>query len=250
MKFPSLLKHASKFGVITLRYRTRSRTLTYEQKGGQQTAVDHYGVSLDDYIHALYDFTFQSRAKKVLMIGCAGGTLGTMLTRGGKRVTMVDIDKIAFKLAKRYFGLPRGVRCHVSDGLTFLQKTRERYDALIVDAFIGESIPTHMKSAAFFAAARRAVRKNGVALVNVCLERKKDPTADKIAVGFRAAGWSVRLLDSPGVERNAIVLAGKVKGLRRPKLLMSPDVGADRLRKEVKAMRFRRTRAAPQLSRV
>ena len=39
--------------------------------------------------------------------------------------------------------------------------------------------------APFFEAAIRSLRKDGIALVNVCLDRKSDPMADKIAAGFR-----------------------------------------------------------------
>jgi spermidine synthase len=235
-------KHASKYGVIKLRFRKRSRTLTYEQKGGNQSTADCNGVSLDAHIHALYGLTLQRPGKSVLMIGCGGGTLGTMLARAGKRVSIVEIDPVSFRLAKLYFGLPRDIACHVGDGLAFMQTTRRRYDVLIIDAFSGENIPEHMKGAAFFKAAGRCLRKDGVALANVCLHRKSDPAADRIAAGFKEMGWPVRLLDSPGAERNAIVLAGKVRNLRRPELLIRPQAGAKQTFKELKAMRFRRRR--------
>ena len=123
-----------------------------------------------------------------------------------------------------------------------MQRTRRRYDVLIIDAFSGENIPEHMKGAAFFKAAGRCLRKDGVALVNVCLQRKSDPTADRIAAGFKEMGWPVRLLDSPGGERNAIVLAGRVGNLRRPRLLIPPQATAKETGTELRAMRFRRTR--------
>ena len=176
------------------------------------------------------------------MIGCGGGTLGTMLARAGKRVSIVEIDPVSFRLAKLYFGLPRDIVCHVGDGLAFMQRTRRRYDVLIIDAFSGEKIPEHMKGAVFFKAAVRCLRKDGVALANVCLHRKSDPTADRIAAGFKEMGWPVRLLDSPGGERNAIVLAGKVRNLRRPELLIRPQADAKQTVKELRAMRFRRRR--------
>jgi spermidine synthase len=235
-------KHASKYGVIKLRFRKRSRTLTYEQKGGNQSTADCNCISLDAHIHALYGLTLQRPGKSVLMIGCGGGTLGTMLARAGKRVSIVEIDPVSFRLAKRYFGLPRDIVCHVGDGLAFMQTTRRRYDVLIIDAFSGENIPEHMKGAAFFKAAVRCLRKDGVALANVCLHRKSDPTADRIAAGFKELRWPVRLLDSPGGERNAIVLAGKVRNLRRPKLLIRPQAAAKQTVKELRAMRFRRRR--------
>lgn len=238
-------KHHSKFGVVRLRFRKRNRTLTYAQKGGNQSTVDSEGVSLDAHIHALYGLTLQQPGKNVLMIGCGGGTLGTMLARAGRRVSIVDIDKTSFTLARRYFGLPRQVACHVDDGLAFLQKAASRYDTLIIDAFVGEKIPAHLQGPAFFTAAIRCLRKNGIVLVNVCLERKSDLTADKIAAGFRQKGCSVRLLDSPGAERNTIVLVGNVRRLRRPGLLTPPQAGAKQVAKELKAMHFRRRRAIP-----
>ena len=152
-------KHASKYGVIKLRFRKRSRTLTYEQKGGYQSTADCNGVSVDAHIHALYGLTLQRPGKSVLMIGCGGGTLGTMLARAGRRVSIVEIDPVSFTMAKRYFGLPRNVACHVGDGLAFMQRTRRRYDVLIIDAFSGENIPAHMKGAAFFKAAAAACER-------------------------------------------------------------------------------------------
>lgn len=239
-------KHASKHGVITLRYRKKNRTLTYAQKGGNQSTTDGRGVSLDAHIHALYGLTLQHPGKRVLMIGCGGGLLGTMLARAGRSVSIVDIDKASFKLARRYFGLPRDVECHVADGLRFMQKTMRRYDTLIIDAFVGEKIPAHLQGAALFKEVGRCLRTNGVVLVNVCLARKSDPTADRIAAGFKRKGWGVRLLDSPGAERNAIVLAGAVRRLRRPRLLIPPQAGANQTWKELKAMHFRRRRAIQQ----
>jgi predicted O-methyltransferase YrrM len=240
---PPPLKHASKYGVITLRFRKRSQTLTYAQKGGNQSTADCNGISLDAHIHALYGLTLQRRGKSVLMIGCGGGTLGTMLARAGRQVSIVEIDPVSFTLAKRYFGLPRNVACYVGDGLAFMQETRRRYDVLIIDAFRGESIPDHLKDVAFFEAAGCILRKDGIALVNVCLDRKSDPAADRIAAGFKKQGLPVRVLDSPGGERNAIVLAGRVSKLRQPRLLIPPQAGAELTGKELRAMRFRRRRA-------
>lgn len=226
-----------------MRYRTRSKSLVYEQKGGNQSAVDEGGVSLDSYIHALYGLVLQQQGKKVLMIGCGGGVLGAMLVRAGRSVSIVDIDKESFVLAKRYFGLPQTVDCHAEDGLAFLQKTRKRFDVVIVDVFVGEKIPTQFTGDECFAATNRCLRGGGFVLMNVCLEKKSDRTADKLASGFARNEMSARLLDSPGGERNAIVLAGHVKDLRAPKVLVTPRVEACRIEEEISEMRFRRRRA-------
>lgn len=232
------LRHPAKFGTVTVRAR-KDGTRSYEQKGGNQSTVDAQGVSLDIYIHALYGLALQRTGKKVLIIGCAGGTLATMLARAGRGVTAVDIDRTAFKLAKQYFSLPKDVVCKVSDGLTFMQKAPGKFDVVIVDAFIGEAIPKQFTGDAFYDAARRCLKRDGLMLVNVCLHDRKDRLADEIARGFIARAWAVKLFDEPGGARNAIVAAGGVKGLRKPGVSSPPDVGAAKVRKGVKAMAFR-----------
>jgi SAM-dependent methyltransferase len=234
------LRHASKFGVITLRHDRRNGTLTYQQKGGNQTAIDADGVSLDVYVHALYGLVRQAEARAVLMIGCGGGTLATMLAHSDVGVTVVDIDKVSISLARRYFGMPTQVRSHVGDGFAFMRKTRRRFDAVVLDAFIGEDIPDHMRGETFYAAVERCLCPGGVALVNVCLAGRFDRAADRIAQEFSDHGWPVRLLDEPGGERNAIVLAGAVEGLKRPRMLMPPRVDAKSAARRLRAMRFRR----------
>lgn len=236
-------KFSSRFGVIQLHYRKRKGTLTYEQKGGSQSSADRHGVSLDAHIHALYGLTLQQPGKRVIMIGCGGGTLATMLARAGRRISLVDIDPVSFTVAKRYFGLPRRVECHVSDGLAFLKKTRKRCDTLILDAFLGENIPEHLAGPEFFSAALRCLRPNGVVLVNVCIDGKSDLAADRIAAGFEVQHRATRILDSRGSERNTIVMAGNVRGLHRPKLLIQAEAEMRQTKRELKQMRFRRRRA-------
>jgi spermidine synthase len=239
MKAPTKIQHASKHGAIRLLYKKNSGTLTYVQKGGYQSAVDRNGVSLDAYIHTIYGLLLQKPAKSVLMIGCGGGTLGRMLHGAGKRLTIVDIDETSFKLAKSHFGLPAAIKCHVGDGLAFMQKTRQRFDAVIIDAFVGERIPKQFMGDTFCHAARRCLRAEGTLYINVCLEDKADLTADRLAHRFKDHGWMVRLHDQRGTARNAVIAAGNVKGLRKPHLLTAPLVEAGRIRRELRGAKFR-----------
>jgi spermidine synthase len=237
-------RHASALGVIQILKR-KTGTLKYVQKGGNQSEADRHGVSLSAYIHALYGLAIQTAAREVLMIGCGGGTLATMLARAGKRVTAVDIDPVSFKIARAHFNLPRSVKCHVADGLAFMRTTRRRFDLLIVDAFLGEAVPDQFTGDEFCAAARRVVRDTGALLFNVCLDDRRDRTADKIAARLVRNGWPVRLVDQRGeTERNAIVAAGEVGALRAPRPLIVPEADADRVARETRTFQFRRRRAA------
>jgi spermidine synthase len=232
-------KHSSDLGTIKLIYVKKTGTLTYMQRGGYQSAVDRRGVSLDTYIHAIYGLVLQTTAKNILMIGCGGGTLGRMLTAAGRKLTIVDIDETSFKIAKAHFGLPKSITCHVGDGLAYMQKTRKKFDAVIIDAFVGEKIPPQFTSDDFCKAARRCLHDAGAMYINVCLFDKKDPRADSLALRLRKNGWKARLFDQRGGARNGIVIAGEVRRLRRPELLLVPDAEAAKVRRELRGSRFR-----------
>jgi hypothetical protein len=73
----------------------RTGKVSYWQKDYHQSASDSRGISTADYIHAMYFFLRQVKAKDVLMIGCGGGTLATMLHTKGVKVTIVDIHKLS-----------------------------------------------------------------------------------------------------------------------------------------------------------
>ncbi|TAK99629.1 MAG: methyltransferase domain-containing protein [Rhodospirillaceae bacterium] len=240
VKPPRQVKYSSDVGTIKLMYAEKTGALTYVQNGGNQTAMDGGGVSLDTYVHAIYSLARQTTAKDVLMIGCGGGVLGTMLVRVGMKVTIVDIDKTSFTLARRHFHMPRDITCHVGDGLAHMQRTRKRYDVLVIDAFIGEKIPKHLTGDAFCQAARRCVRPGGAMFVNVCLDDRADMTALKLAGRLKDNRWTVRLLDRPRLPaRNAIIMAGDVGHLIEPRMTEIPETEARRIRSELGALRFR-----------
>ena len=100
----------------------RTGSVSYWQEEYHQSASDARGVSTADYIHAMYSFLRQARARDVLMIGCGGGTLATMLHRSGVKVTVVDLHKLSFEIARRYFHMPEEIVCRVADGIAYLKK--------------------------------------------------------------------------------------------------------------------------------
>src|ERR1700749_1188292 len=102
----------------------RTGKVSYWQKEYHQSAADSAGVSTADYIHAMYYFLPQAKSRDVLMIGCGGGTLATMLHRSGVAVTVVDIHKLSFDIAREYYHLPAAVPCHVADGIAYLKAHR------------------------------------------------------------------------------------------------------------------------------
>ncbi len=209
-----------------------------------QSEADENGVSLADYIHAMFGFILAVKARDVLMIGCGGGTLATMLRRAGIGVTIVDISARSFTIARRYFHLPAEVETHVAEGAAFLRRHTHRYDAIVLDAYDDEEIPEHFLTRAFFDLAKlRMAPRGALFLLNIIVADDDDRTPDDIARLMGKTWRNVRLLDSDGwLDRNCVAAAGAVTGLKRPTLLMPPARGAKKFAEGLKTMKFRKLR--------
>ncbi len=233
-------EHISPFGTVTI-FRTKSTgSLVYKQGGCCQSEADNNGVSLASYIHAIFGLILQTPAQSILLIGCGGGTLGTMLARRNRDVTAVDVNPAAFTFARQYFDLPDSVDCRVADGREFLSSDSRRYDAIVLDAFQGDHVPSHLQSLDFFALVQSRLTSRGAVFANVYVTHDLDDTPDRI-VNCMANVWpDVRLLDSQGWRnRNAIAMAGYVSELNAPLLLDRPQIDIDDIELELMTMRFR-----------
>lgn len=230
----------SEFGSITIFKRTDTGGLLYDQNGCCQSETDGSGVSLASYVHAIYGLIEQTKAHNILMIGCGGGTLGTMLFRAGYRVTIVDINPTSFALARRHFDLPSEIACQVADGSDYLLSETTVYDVIVLDAFHGDRIPAHLQSLIFFERARSRLHGHGCLLANVHIADDRDTAADRLARCMAKIWSDVRLLDAPGYDnRNAIVVAGKVRKFVPPKLSIEPSGFAAAIGLELDTMHFR-----------
>jgi SAM-dependent methyltransferase len=243
--FPEMIlldEIASEPATIRVLQERLSGSLVYMQGGCYQSEADCNGTSLASYVHAIYGLVLQKHARNVLMIGCGGGTLATMLESAGHNVTIVDINPASFLVARKYFKLPVTVACHVSDGKSFLRQPEAAicYVAIVVDAYEGHHFPAHLKSCKFFNLVRQRLSTSGSVFVNIHLFGDLDRHADRVADCMGDIWSDVRILDSDGVfDRNAIVMGGSVGHLGIPKVTIPPAIGAEALEREVLSMKFR-----------
>jgi hypothetical protein len=136
------------------------------------------------------------------------------------------------------------VQCRTADGLAYLKDHRHRHDALVLDAFGASGMSEKFKTPAFFRVAKSRLKLRGsLFLMNVIVEDDDDPVPDELVRLLRKQWPRVRLLDTDGwVDRNAVIAAGAVTKLKRPKVLMPPRPGAAKLRRELAVLKFRKSR--------
>ncbi len=201
----------TEFGSIRIVKSKEDGRFTYYQDGCAHSEADIEGTSTCAYVHVMYSIIRQSEAKRVLMIGCAGGTLATMLHRLGCQVTVVDINPHAFMLAKKYFNMPEEIHCIEEDGWSHLVNITEPYDAIAVDAFNNDgTVAGQFTIEDFFHTARKTLEHSGIIVMNVIVKHDFDMLADRIALNMESAGMSSVLFDwARSSDRNIIIAGGE-----------------------------------------
>jgi spermidine synthase len=104
---------------------------------------------------------------KALLIGLGAGELVGLLTAQGLELDVVELDPRIEALARQHFGLalPRE-RIHFADGRAFVERDREKYDYLFMDAFLGEEVPGHLFTRQALHAMRQRLKPGGVLAIN------------------------------------------------------------------------------------
>jgi spermidine synthase len=229
----------SEHGAVRIFRSQRRVSHIYMHGDAYQSEADCYGISLASYIHAIYGLICQMDARSVLLIGCAGGTLATMLALGDCETTAIDVNPIAFEFARRYFCLPGSVECCVADGFDYLRGAARSFDAVVLDAYDGSVIPDHLTSRQFLRLVSSSLNRGGAFFANVHMCNDADRARNALAACAADVWPNVRILDTAGdIDRNAIVAAGGVTALVTPTMHIMPQYDVEMIESELAAMEF------------
>jgi predicted membrane-bound spermidine synthase len=118
------------------------------------------------------DWTANRRPRfRLLFIGGGGYTLPRLVERHYPlaQIDVVEIDPAVTRVAHRFFGLPRNTRIRTinADARWFALQSRERYDAIFIDAFNDLSVPYHLTTREHTEQLRRLLAPDGTLAVNL-----------------------------------------------------------------------------------
>ena len=109
--------------------------------------------------------------RRVLMIGLGGGSISSYLGRFMPHVEIdtVEVDPGVITAAKKYFGMKETVRVryHEGDGRVFLNRNKQTYDLILIDAFHGGYVPFHLLTREFYTLVKQRLAPGGAAAFNV-----------------------------------------------------------------------------------
>jgi spermidine synthase len=232
-----LYEKASRYNTIVVTEEGNGlRTLRFGKDGVPQSVVK---LGNPDYLAlpyvqgALVGLALSEDPRRMLVVGLGGGTLPMLLRKyyPSAAIDVVEIDPEVVAVATRFFGFREDglMNVHVGDGRQFIERSRQPYDMLFLDAFGGDSIPAHLTTQEFLQAVRRAVTPGGVVVGNLW-GRSANPLYDSMVRTYREVFDELLVLDVRDVanqillalprrqppSRDAMVqLAGKVSAAKR-----------------------------------
>jgi spermidine synthase len=98
------------------------------------------------------------------------------------------------------------LRTHTEDARPFLRRTKERYDAILVDAYRQPYIPFYLSTREFFELAHDRLRPGGRVIINVGHPARSDALEKVLTATMREAFASV--VRVPSESTNTILVAG------------------------------------------
>lgn len=119
---------------------------------------------------------YKPQPRKVLSIGLGAGAFNRLFNVAypAAELTTVEIDPMIEKMAEVLTGFQPDKlnRVIIEDGRRFLRHSKERWDWIIVDAYVRNSqTPPHLTTVEFFDLARRQLSDDGVLVVNLVSQR-------------------------------------------------------------------------------
>jgi spermidine synthase len=132
----------------------------------------------------------------VLCIGMGVGIVPMQFAREGAEVEVVEINPSVPALAARFFECePDKLKLTIDDGRHYLNRTEHRFDAVVLDAFLGDSSPSHLMTREALSAVRRVLKPDGVLVINSFGDLPPEPDffRDSLTVTLRSVFRSVRL---------------------------------------------------------
>jgi predicted membrane-bound spermidine synthase len=125
--------------------------------------------SVNLFTHMLHGLAhaYTRQTSDVLCIGMGVGIVPMKFAREGAKVDVVEINEAVVPVAQKYFDLqPEKLNITINDGRYYLNGCTLKYDAIILDAFLGDSSPSHLMTREAFRAMQRVLKPDGVLVMN------------------------------------------------------------------------------------
>jgi len=154
-----------------------------------------------DFYHLSH--LYKKDIKKALLIGLGGASIPKSFEKyfPDVELTVVEIDPLVVDVAKQWFSLKErdNLKIVVMDGRVFLNKTQQKFDLVMFDAFTyhkrwGSTTPFHLATLECFREVARVLNPGGVVQYNL-IGQIKGHRASVIGSVYKTAGAAFPTVD-------------------------------------------------------
>jgi spermidine synthase len=154
--------------------------------------------SLALFTYELHDLAvaYTSRIERALCVGLGVGIVPNEFSHEGVWMDVVEINPAVVPVAAGLFNCETN-RLHlvIGDGRYYMNQCTNHYDAVIIDAFLGDSSPSHLMTREAFQSVKRILTPDGVLVMNAFgdFETDKDFMVSSLDKTLRRVFPSVRI---------------------------------------------------------
>lgn len=189
---------------------------TYDPREKKSLALFTY------MLHGLAQ-AYTPKIEDALCIGLGVGIVPMQFAAEGINVDAIEINDGVLPVATNHFDCDLSrFNVVIGDGRQFVNSTGKRYDTVILDAFLGDSSPSHLMTREAFDSIRRILKPSGTLVINSFgdFESDRDFFTASLDKTLRAVFASVRIHASG--NGNVFFVASDTPGLRMARM---PDLG-------------------------
>jgi spermidine synthase len=175
---------------------------------------------------------YASGLENLLEIGFGGGRTAWYLHKHvpSLDITCVELDPAVVELATKYFGVhPKDkFKIAVADGRSYMLKSRESWNVIMIDAYRGPFVPFHLLTEEFFKVVKSKLKPGGVVVQNIepstMMFDSAVATIQKVFqnVELFEAGGNVVAVAYEGPRRTAAQLKARAEALQKQYSLRYP----------------------------
>lgn len=115
---------------------------------------------------------------QALVLGCGLGSMVHIVNKKGffPYFTLVDSDPEILNLAHVAFSESQKpfIKTVCCDAVLFIERSKEKYDLIFIDVFIGRKVPEHISEAGFVEKCRMSLNEGGIIIFNFMLNDPDD----------------------------------------------------------------------------
>jgi predicted membrane-bound spermidine synthase len=145
---------------------------------------------------------------KALILGFGGGDCAFKLEQYYPmvKITGVELDRKIVEACENYFKVKKlkNLKMVIDDGLKFVSETKNKYDLIVIDVYVGQGMPKGFRTKVFFRQVKRRLNKNGTIIFNHLFFGEYKEMAERLIKTLEPEFNKIRLMR---VASNLLILA-------------------------------------------